>query len=127
MIVYRGRGILIAIIAFACLIAAEFYTRSRFHSDHYYQQHGWPKLAAFAVAALIIWWLSPQSAAPAQSPSAEAALMTPSLMNAPPAPERSPFRLDFFRPQDSLFFIPVRFWPLILCLLGVLFYFLPAE
>ena len=43
------------------------------------------------------------------------------------AAERSPFRPQIFRPTDSLFFIPVRFWPPILCVLGVLFALIPAD
>lgn len=128
MIIFRGRGIVVAGIAVACLLAAEVYTRARFHDDNYYQQHGWPKLAAFALAALVTWWLSPQ---PGTSPQAlqspETGISTPSLMNTPTAPERSSFRVGFFRPQDSLFFVPVRFWPLILCALGVLFYLVPGD
>ena len=127
MIIFRGRGIVIAGIAVGCLLAAEVYTRARFHDDDYYQQHGWPKLAAFALAALVTWWLSPPpvpSPQPLHSP--ETGISTPSLMNAPIAPERSSFRVGFFRPQDSLFYVPARFWPPILCALGLLFYFIPA-
>ena len=127
MIVFRGRGILIAIIPFVCLLGAEVYTRSRYHDDNYYQQHSWPKLVAFVLAALIVWWLSPRSAAAPHDPlSRQEWLVSSSLSQPDSAPERSNWRLTLFRPYDSLFFIPVRFWPLLLCALGVIFYFVPT-
>jgi hypothetical protein len=128
MLVYRGRGILIALIAFVCLLAAEFYTRSRFHDDNYYQQHPWPKLVALALAALIVWWFSPQTVPAKSDPQSRPDwLVSSSLPSTPQARERSFLRVPLFRPYDSLFFIPVRFWPLLLCALGVLFYFIPSN
>jgi len=40
MIIWRGRGILVALIAFGCLLLTEVITRVSFHSDSYYQQNG---------------------------------------------------------------------------------------
>src|SRR5712692_1001806 len=58
MIIYRGRGTLVALITFGCLIVTELLTRFRFHDNTYCQQHGWPKLAGFLVAAGVVWVLS---------------------------------------------------------------------
>ena len=42
MIVWRGRGILVAIITFVCLLITELLTRFFFRNNTYYQQHRWP-------------------------------------------------------------------------------------
>jgi hypothetical protein len=107
MIIWRGRGIVVALIAFGCLVVTEILTRGWFHDDTYYQQHGWPKLAGFLVAALIVWWLSGSSRSEDNSALAVQETQAPIL-----------------RRQDQLFFIPVRYWPLLLCLLGLVFYFI---
>jgi|SRR5579863_1834822 hypothetical protein len=125
MIVWRGRGVVIALIAFGSSLAAEVFTRARFHDEHYYQRHSWPILVAFLVAAVIVWCLESPYTPPTDQPLKDL-LQTPGL----PAPfeerEKPRFRVAFFRPSDSLFFIPARFWPLILCAIGVLFYFIPS-
>src|ERR1700687_1352256 len=58
MIVYRGRGGLVAIIIFGCLLGTELFTRFYFRDSTYYQQHGWPKAAGFLIAAALVWSLS---------------------------------------------------------------------
>jgi len=126
MIVWRGRGIVIALVGFGCSLAAELFTRAHFHDENYYQQHSWPILAAFCLAALIIWFL----ASPYTEPPGRALkdwLDTPSVPIPAVEPEKPRFRIAFFRQTDSLFFIPARFWPAIFLGLGVLFYFLPAD
>jgi hypothetical protein len=94
LIASRGRGWLIAGISFACLLATEVCTRLCFHDDSYYQRHGWPKLAAFLIAAGLVWSLLPHG-------------------------EGEGF---VFRQNDTLFLVPARFWPVILCTLGLVFY-----
>ena len=126
MIVWRGRGIVIALVGFGCSLVAELLTRARFHDDNYYQQHSWPILVAFCVAAFIIWFLaSPHAQPPDQS--LKDWMDTPALPAPLVEPEKPRFRIAFFRPTDSLFFIPARFWPPILFGLGVLFYFIPTD
>jgi hypothetical protein len=61
IIVAGGRGVLIGIITFALLIATEYLTERHFHDANYYQEQGWPKLAAFAASAFLIWILGPRS------------------------------------------------------------------
>jgi hypothetical protein len=106
MVIRRGRGVLVAVIAFGCLIATEFFTRGWFHDDTYYQQHGWPKLLGFLIAAVIVWLLlgrrSEEHAGTVVQATSNAAVL---------------------RREDQLFFISVQHWPLILCLLGAVFYF----
>jgi hypothetical protein len=102
MIVWRGRGILIAIITFGCLLITELLTRTFYRDNTNYQQHGWPKLIGFLVAAGLVWQMSLFERE--DSVSAENAT-------------------GIFREQDSLFHISVRYWPRILCGLGIVFYF----
>ncbi len=128
MIVHRGRGGLIAVIAFLCLLAAETLTRIHFHDNTYYQQHPWPKTAACLLAAFLVWWLSPrkpQAAVP--SPANRQWLISSSQDTPPIEPESSAFKVTFFRETDSFFLIPVKYWPLILCAIGVVLYFVPAA
>jgi hypothetical protein len=105
MIVWSGRGGIIAAIVVGSLLATDFLTGKYFHDAAYYEQHGWPKLAAFLIGASITWVLSiPRERALSAS-----------------NPE--PIKVSFLRTQDTLFWIPARFWPLVLCGLGVVFYF----
>jgi hypothetical protein len=106
MIIYRGRGFLVAVIAFGMLLLTELFTRAHFRDDTYFQRHGWPRLAGFLMAAAIVWLLI------GQSEEVVGVEM-----------EKQPKRRSIFRPQDSLFFIPVLFWPPVLLVLGVIFYF----
>jgi len=57
MIIWSGLGFLVAVIAFACLLVSELLVEQAFKNDQYYQTHGWPKLAALALAAGIVWLL----------------------------------------------------------------------
>jgi hypothetical protein len=106
MIIWSGRGFIVAVITFGSLVLTEFFTRAQFHDDNYYQHHGWPKLVAFLVSALFVWLLLP---------SPEEVVRVDLLKNSP--------KRTLFRPKDSLFFMPVRYWPGALLLLGVVFYF----
>jgi hypothetical protein len=96
MIIWEGRGFLVAVIAFACLLASEFLTERYFADDRYYQQHGWPKLVGFFVAGVIVWGLS--------------MVWKDRLGRA---------AVD----KHSLFFIPFQYWGFVLFALGVVFLF----
>jgi hypothetical protein len=108
MIVWRGRGFLVAIITFGCLLVTELLTRSFYHDNTYYQRNGWPKLAAFLVAAILVWRLSRRERR--DSVGVQPVTGEPLL-----------------REQDSLFFISVRYWPRILCVLAFVFYFVRSR
>lgn len=107
MIVWRGRGIVIALIAFACLVFAELFTRSMFVDRRYYQVHGWPKLAGFWLAAALVYSLRSWLGGGRESWSVDSE--TGKEMK--------------HSEEDSLFHVRVRFWPLILVGLGVVFFF----
>ena len=127
MIVHRGRGGLIAIIIFVCLFAAETFTQIQYHDNHYYQQHPWPKSAACLVAAFLVWWLSPRKPQASAASSSDRQWLVSSSHDAPPIdPGASAPKVTVFRETDSLFFIPVEYWPLLLCALGIVLYFIPG-
>jgi len=111
MIIWRGKGILIALIAFGCLLLAEYATRSAFHDDRYYQTHGWPKLAAMWLAAGLVFAL--QSKLGGGPPRVLVDKETGKEISLPA--------------RDALFFIPVRYWPPILAALGVAFFLCVSE
>jgi hypothetical protein len=107
MIIWNGWGFLVAVIAFACLLASEAATEAAFADSRYYQQHGWPKMVAFLIAALLVW-----------------------LLNFCLSGRRSRIAIDVethqplvLRADDSLFFIPLRYWaPLLIGLAFVLLF-----
>ena len=102
----RGRGFLIAMIAFLCLSLTDFLIGEHFHDSNYYAQHGWPKLAAFWIAAAIVQLLLPRK--------------PEEVLGAIHPPERQP---SVLRDGDTLLYIPARYWPLVLVALGIGFYF----
>jgi hypothetical protein len=108
MIIWRRRGILVAIITFACLVVTELLTRFFLHDNAYYQQHGWPRLTGFLIATGFVWLLSRRE----RDDSTGVQTAT---------------RESFFREQDTLFLISVRYWPRILCVLGIVFCFVRVR
>lgn len=107
MIIWRGRGVVIALVAFGCFVLAEFAARAAFGDPTYYETHGWPKLAAFWVAAGIVYalcsWLG--------------------VGNERTLVDKGTGQEVKVSSESQLFFIPARYWPVILLVLGVVFYF----
>ena len=103
----RGRGYWIPAILFGSLLLMDWLTGFYYHDPTFYAHHRWPKLAAFTVAALILWYLS-------------AHRDDEYLPGAKPADEKGPF----LRPQDSFFWVPAKIWPALSLALGLLFYFI---
>lgn len=59
MIIWRGKGLAILAIAFVALLLAQLVTDALWPYEHYYQNHGWPKLIGFWTAAAILYALNP--------------------------------------------------------------------
>jgi hypothetical protein len=101
------KGGLVAVITFGCLISVELVTRWRFRDQRYYQTHGWPKLVGFWMAAALVFacrsWLGDGE---------ERTLI-----------DKETGREVMKASESSLFFIPIRFWPVTLIALGVVFFF----
>ena len=107
MLIWDGRGFLVAVIAFGCLFASEWLTERYFADDSYYQQNGWPKLAAFLLAGVIVWWLGRHW----KGKRARTVI------------DKDTGREFTIEHKDSLFFIPMHYWGPLLCALGVVFFF----
>jgi hypothetical protein len=105
IVAWNGRGGIIALVAAGCLLATDYFTGLWYRNSHFYQDHGWPKLAGFWAAAIIVHFLS-------RRPD--------EVLTAHPDPQRQPV----LRAADTLFFIPASRWPLILGGLGIVCYFL---
>lgn len=105
MIIWRGKGILIALTAFGCLWTTEYLTREWSGNEHYYQTHGWPMLVAFLVAAAAVYgmrgWLG----------VGERRVLI----------DQTTQREVAWSAESSLFFVPARYWPSVLAVMGVLF------
>ena len=57
MIIWKGAGFIVAVVAFLMLLVTEFSVEALFKDDKYYQRHGWPKLAAFFIAGWIVFFV----------------------------------------------------------------------
>ncbi len=107
MIVWKGRGGAIALVTFGSLLSTEMATRRIYPEPNYYQNHGWPKLFGFWLAAAIVFtlrfWLGAEREDQIryQIPGHEI-----------PKPS-----------EASLFFIQAKYWPGLLVCLGLAFYF----
>jgi len=97
---------MVAAATAGCLLASDYVTGISFHDPEYYSRHGWPKLAAFWTAAAITQFLLPRN---------EESL--------PGATDISP-RKSVLRERDGLFFLPIKYWPIVLFAAGILFYFI---
>jgi hypothetical protein len=128
MILHRGRGGLVLVITFACLFMTELCTRIYFHDNSYYQHHKWPVLIGFFAAAAIVQLLL-QRKPRVSSLQKHEYLVSSSIDFGPEGKdsESATAKWRIFRNIDSFFGISVKFWPWILCALGVLLSLLPAS
>jgi hypothetical protein len=102
MILSRGFGLAVVGLTFGALILTELGVESALSDEKYYQDHGWPKLLGLVVAAALVWLLSKHF-------------------------EKRPARvvIDKATGQEfpltekhDLFFVPLRYWPVILVVAG---------
>jgi hypothetical protein len=107
MIIWSGLGFLVAVIAFVSMIFAEYTTESLFQDDSYYQTHGWPKLLAFWIAGVTVWFLGNHLNQKPGQVMIDKETGTEVLM----------------KPNHALFFIKLEYWGPILFILGILFLF----
>jgi hypothetical protein len=107
MIIWSGLGFLVPVIVFACLLATEAGVEAIFKDPRYYQSHGWPKLAAFLLAALIIW------------PIGTVLQRRGGRILVDPATGEQ----VKVGGSHTFFFVPVKWWPLLCVALGVVFLF----
>jgi hypothetical protein len=94
MIVWNGKGYLVAVLAFAFLVLAEYGSEAMFHDQSYYQNHGWPLAAALVFAGIASWVLGRYLARSESRVVIDKATGQELTLGG----------------NDALFFIPVRFW-----------------
>lgn len=96
---------MILVIIAAALLFMDAGTGLIYHNESYYAQHGWPKLAGFVLAAAGVRVLSGEKR---KSGGQFETQFEPQFM-----------RFPVMRPTDHLFFLPVRYWPILLCGIGL--------
>ena len=106
MIIWQGRGFLIAIVGFGSLVVMELFTRAWFHDDTYYQKHGWPMLVGFLVAPSLVWLLARARATDMYPEDGQNSSANPPVLGE----------------EDRLFFVSARHWPRILGIAGIACY-----
>lgn len=102
--IWTGLGFLVPVIAFCCVLAAEYFSEVIYDNDQYYQLHAWPKcigllLAGFTLANLGQYLHSKPTRTLIDPQTNEVVLL---------------------RPSHTFFFIPMRYWGLALIALSVI-------
>jgi hypothetical protein len=111
MIIWSGQVWVVAAFIFGCLLAAEYIVEALSGDEFYYQAHGWPKLAGFLVAAIAVHGFALMRAKKKSR-----------LLVDPETGEQVVLHAD-----DSLFFIPLRYWPAVAACLGLIFLFVTEK
>jgi hypothetical protein len=103
MIIWNGLGYLVAVVGFAALILTEVLAEKITGDDQFYQQHGWVILIGMLVAAASTYGLH---------------RLLP-LQKGRVVIDKETGQEMVLRSNHSLFFIPVKWWPLVFVVLGV--------
>jgi hypothetical protein len=101
---WAGKGWFVPAITFASCLAMELAVRAVYHDNTYYETHGWPILVALFLAAFLVQIVS------------RGWVYSRELRDVKTG------ELVVLRPQHSFLFVHVRFWPTLLCLLGIAFF-----
>lgn len=103
MIIWSGRGFLIAVLAFASCLGTQLVASQITGDQGYYEKHPWLIGVAMVAAALILWlvgrWVFPSKGRWVVDKETGQELQ--------------------LEGKHSLFFIPARWWPLILLIVGL--------
>ncbi len=105
VIITQGRGWIIVLVTFACLLASELAIEGITGDDRYYQHHGWTKLVAFLAASALVSALIHVGVF-----AGERRVLIDKATGAEVVDEA----------RHTLFFVPARHWPLLLIGLGAL-------
>ena len=111
MIIWKGAGFIVAVVAFLMLLLTELSVEALFKDETYYQRHGWPKLMAFFIAGCIV-------------------LLIGKYLNKKEGKiliEKDTGKEVVLKAEHSLFFINVEYWSYILFILGVIFLFIRND
>ncbi len=103
MVIWNGKGYLIAVIVFIAALAAEYLSESYFSDSNYYQAHGWPLAAALLAAGIISWFLGSYL----------------HRKNSRTVIDKATGQEMTIGGNDALFFVPMRYWGPILAAIAV--------
>jgi len=103
MIIWSGLGFLVVVFGFAALILTEIVSEKLTGDDEFYQQHGWVILIGMLVAAALTYGL-------------HRVLLR---QKARVLIDKETGQEIVVRPNHSLFFIPVKWWPAVFTAIGV--------
>ena len=106
LIIAKRFGYLVPIITFGCLIGTQLIANSMTNDPEYYQSNGWIRMAAMLAASLILLLISRKVDA----------------MHSRELIDKNTGEEIVLKPDDSFFFIPMRYWSIILFLAGIWFY-----
>jgi hypothetical protein len=106
-----GRGGVIFLIAFGCALLMELSTRIAFGDVTYYQTHGWPMLVALWAAAGLVYALRPWFRVGQERTIIDKKTGQPRKISM----------------EAEFFFVPARYWPVVLMALGLVFFFYNAH
>ena len=104
MIIWTRLGILVALIAIACLIGGQYLTNTIFSDAQYYQTHSWPPLVALGVAGVVVWLVGSH-------------LNSNSTRRVIDAETNQEMTLN---DNHTFFFVPMQYWGFILPVLGII-------
>ena len=103
MLIWNGKGYLVAVAAFISALGAEYLSESYFADQNYYQAHGWPLAAALLAAGIISWFLGSYLHGQGQ----------------PHGDRQGDGTGNDVGGDDALFFVPMRYWGPILAAAAV--------
>jgi hypothetical protein len=101
-IIWRGKGWVVFVVTFVSSLVAELITRSITHDENYYSNDPYPFSISLLVSAAIVFFINK---------NLEAETYNVNLSERENNKRNNSIR-------HSLFFIPVKFWPLILFILA---------
>ena len=111
MIFWTGFGFLVAIIGFATLILTELVSESITKNEQFYQENSWVILVGMTIAAVLTFGLHKILS-----------LKKPKIVI-----DKETGQEMELRGSHSLFFIPVKWWPVAFIVLGFIFMFTGGE
>jgi len=108
LIIWKGAGFFIAVLTFAWLLLLDWSTAAIF-GENYYGRNGWPKLVGLWAAATTVFLL-------------RRLFGVQTIVDEGFASHEEDLRAAATR-ESQLFFIRARYWPVVLVLLGIVFFF----
>jgi hypothetical protein len=111
MIIWTGRGFLVAVLVFLLSLGAEWGVESAFGDDSYYQLHAWPLALALFTSGVISWLLGNHF----NNQKGRVVI-----------DKETGQEMVIGGPNHTLFFIKMQYWgPILMLIAASLFFFRP--